>query len=183
MIFKEAKALADYLTQYRAEIDEYDYSEDLANYEKSVVVVSGGFDPLHIGHLRYIERAYDLAAILIAIVNGDGFLQRKRKTHGAYQNEDDRAAIIHALGVVDHVLIYDDGSQFVANALKEIKPNIFANGGDRSKPGQMPECETSVCKELGIEVVGGVGGSHKADSSSDFLKRMQDGQDKARDTS
>ena len=174
MIFFKAKALGDYLIHMENSryLDRPLVSGIVGHYKpETTVVVSGGFDPLHIGHLQYIEAAAKLGDVLIAIVNGDGFLKRKKGY--AFMDENQRAAIVHALGVVDHVLIYDDGSQYVAGALQEIKPDIFANGGDRTNPEDMVKCELDVCIENDIEIIGGVGGDHKADSSSKIVERVK----------
>ena len=82
----------------------------------TLACVGGGFDPLHVDHVRYIDGAADLADFLVVIVNGDGFLERKKGR--AVMPEDQRAEIIDALRAVDFTVLWDDGSQTVDGALR-----------------------------------------------------------------
>jgi len=130
------------------------------------VAVSGGFDPLHLGHLRMFTEAKALGDYLIVILNGDSWLERKKGY--AFMHSLTRAAIIGSLSMVDEVYIYDsDNRNDVAQALQKLRPDIFANGGDR-KADNTPE--VGICKELGIEMVYNVGGG-KVESSSEMVKR------------
>lgn len=141
--------------------------------DKIVVMISGGFDPLHIGHLKYIIDASKISGkegILIAVVNGDGFLDRKKKYH--FMHEFERASIVNHIKGVTHTLIWDDGTQFVDGALRLVKPDIFAKGGDRSDNDSMPDCELSACDNLDIEVRYGVGGTDKLNSSSELANNL-----------
>ena len=125
------------------------------------VAVSGYFDPLHVGHLEYLELASKLGDRLIVIVNSD--LQAVIKKGKSFMPEEDRMRIIKSLKFVDEVFlsIDKDGSQ--CKTLEAIKPDIFANGGDRSV-GEIPE--SSVCSKYNIEMVDGLG--DKIRSSSDL---------------
>tara|TARA_B100001094_G_scaffold328853_1_gene390252 strand:+ start:1920 stop:2318 length:399 start_codon:yes stop_codon:yes gene_type:complete len=125
------------------------------------VAVSGYFDPLHVGHLEYLELASKLGDRLIVIVNSD--LQAVIKKGKSFMPEEDRMRIIKSLKFVDEVFlsIDEDGSQ--CKSLEVIKPDIFANGGDRSV-GEIPE--SSVCSKYNIEMVDGLG--DKIRSSSDL---------------
>ena len=125
------------------------------------VAVSGYFDPLHVGHLEYLELASKLGDRLIVIVNSD--LQAVIKKGKSFMPEEDRMRIIKSLKFVDEVFlsIDKDGSQ--CKSLEAIKPDIFANGGDRSV-GEIPE--SSVCSKYNIEMVDGLG--DKIRSSSDL---------------
>jgi len=137
-------------------------------YDKDhkIVTTSGGFDPLHIGHLRCIQEASTLGDVCVIIVNGDGFLTRKKGQ--PFMNLDERMEIISAIKGVDYVVSWDDGSQTVAGALEILSPDIFAKGGDRSSPEKVPEFY--VCDKIGCEVVFNVGGG-KIQSSSELIER------------
>lgn len=134
--------------------------------EKRYVVVSGGFDPIHIGHVRMIREAANLGDGVIVIANSDAWLERKKGY--AFMPYVERQEILYAIkGVVDVVeAIDDDGT--VCESLKKIKPAIFANGGDR-KSGNVPEYD--VCTKLGIEMRFGVGGNDKPQSSSWLIEK------------
>ncbi len=133
-----------------------------------IVATSGGFDPLHIGHVRCIQAASDLKedGVLVVIVNDDGFLMRKKGF--AFMPFEERAEIIAALAGVDYVVGWDDGSQFVSGALEILRPDIFAKGGDRSDPDKVPEF--AVCQKINCEIRFGVGGREKVQSSSDLTR-------------
>lgn len=136
-----------------------------------VVAVSGGFDPIHIGHVRLMKEAKKLGDKLIIILNNDNWFSVKGKNN--FMTENDRKEIIEALAPVDEVYItkHRKGTKdiSVCEALLEIKPDIFANGGDR-KPDWDPVPEVEVCKRLGIKMVYNVGKGGKIRSSSDLLK-------------
>lgn len=129
------------------------------------VVVSGGFDPIHIGHVRMMFEAKALGDKLVVVLNNDNWLCKKKG--GAFMPEDERKEIIEALKPVDQVVITkhkpDDDDTTICDALREVKPDIFANGGDR-KEGNVPEY--AVCEELGIEMIFGIGRGGKVQSSS-----------------
>ena len=137
-----------------------------------LVVTSGGFDPLHVGHLRCIQAASRLTGkkgVLAVIVNGDGFLMRK-KGH-IFMPLSERMELISGLKGVDYVVPWDDGSQTVTECLRIIKPNIFAKGGDRTGPENVPEYDT--CTEIGCTVVFGIGGVDKVQSSSALVEKVK----------
>ena len=131
-----------------------------------VVAVSGGFDPLHVGHVRMIQAAAKLGSRLVVIVNGDEFLVRKKGY--AFMPLAERIEIIRALRDVDEVVAAVDPDQTVRETLRLVKPHVFANGGDRREAEDSPEA--AVCRELGIEMVFNVGGG-KVQSSSDLVQR------------
>ena len=127
------------------------------------VMVSGGFDPLHIGHLNYLREAGKLGTIIV-VLNSDEWLMRKKGL--VFMPFKERAEIVGALYcVLGAVYTVDDDDDTVCNALWHLKPDIYANGGDRI---EAVPAENAVCKELGIEQLFGVGGD-KIASSSDLL--------------
>ena len=123
---------------------------------------------MHVGHLRCIQAAAALGDKLVVIVNGDGFLTRKKGF--AVMPLGERLELIASIAGVSAVMGWDDGSQTVSGALEILRPHIFAKGGDRNAAGNVPEFE--VCKRIGCEVVFGVGGFDKADSSKDIVGRI-----------
>ena len=125
------------------------------------VVASGYFDPLHIGHIEYLELAKKIGDKLIVIVNND--LQAKLKKGKSFMTEGDRMKIISSLKCVDETFLSIDSDQTQCKSLEKIKPNFFVNGGDR-KNNEIPE--SGVCEKLNIEIVDGLG--EKIRSSSDF---------------
>ncbi len=138
---------------------------------RRVAVVSGYFNPLHIGHLDMMEAARAVADALVVIVNNDA--QQVLKKGKVITSEADRVRIIEALRVADAALVAVDEDGSVAASLEVIHAAypgvelVFCNGGDRSPDGDaVPSAEVAVCERLGIEMVWGVGGETKADSSS-----------------
>ena len=126
-----------------------------------IVVTSGYFDPLHVGHLECLELAKQLGDKLIVIVNSD--LQAKLKKGKSFMGEQDRMNIILALKCVDEVFLSIDKDETQCDSLKYLNPDIFAKGGDRMS-SEIPE--STLCQELGIKIVDGLG--KKIRSSSDF---------------
>ena len=133
--------------------------------KKAKVVVSGYFNPIHVGHIRMIEAAKKLGDYLIVILNNDK--QVKIKGSVPFMNQDDRAEIVKAIKWVDEVFISIDKDGSQCESFRRIKPDIFANGGDRNK-GNIPE--DVVCKELNIKMIDNVGGE-KIRSSSSLIKK------------
>ena len=144
------------------------------NKKKPVVVaVSGGFDPIHVGHTRMFEEAKKMGDKLVVILNNDKWLKAKKGF--AFMPEKERKEVIEALRHVDEVVLtchkVNDLDKSVVRELRKIKPDIFANGGDRNPSGD-PVPEVDVCKELGIEMVYNVGHGGKIQSSSWLLKEF-----------
>ena len=145
-----------------------------ARHENHVplVATSGGFDPLHVGHLRCIQASALLKGdngLFVCIVNDDGFLIRKKGY--VFMPIEERLELIASIRGIDYVVAWDDGSPFVTGAIEIMRPNIFAKGGDRSTAENVPEYET--CVKVGCHVVFGIGGAHKVQSSSDLIQKLQ----------
>mgnify|MGYP003353360623 CR=1 FL=1 len=135
-----------------------------------IVVVSGGFDPVHSGHIRLFNAARTYGDYLIVGLNSDGWLQRKKGREFMPFNE--RAGIVMNLKAVDEVMSFDDSDGSACDLLHKIRGHywtkatefIFANGGDRNESNNAE-------KEVeGYRFVYGVGGSHKKNSSSWLLR-------------
>ena len=134
-----------------------------------IIVVSGGFDPIHSGHIAYFKAAKKYGDKLIVALNSDQWLENKKGK--AFMPFIERNEIISNLSCVDKVINFDDDKIGSAiNALEKVKklyPNdeiFFANGGDRDK-SNIPEMSVN-----GVEFLFGVGGNDKKNSSSWILK-------------
>jgi cytidyltransferase-like protein len=126
-----------------------------------IVAVSGYFDPIHVGHLEYLKMAKSLGDKLVVIINSD--YQASLKKGKSFMPEQDRLEIVQALRCVDEVFLSIDKDKSVCKSLEHLKPDIFANGGDRSLE-EIPE--TVVMKKHNIEMVDGLG--EKIRSSSEI---------------
>ena len=131
--------------------------------DKVIVAASGYFNPLHKGHVEYLQKAKDLGNYLVVIINNDK--QRELKGAKEFMKQDERMAIVSALRCVDEVVLCVDTDSSVSRTLRIVKPDIFAKGGDRYS-SEIPE--STVCNELGIKIVDGLG--DKIQSSSWLLK-------------
>ena len=135
---------------------------------KNVIIVSGGFDPVHKGHIRMFREAANLGHQVIIGLNSDEWLTRKKGK--PFMKWEERAEILESCKFVTQVLSMDDSDDTasdiikqVANLYKNQDMNIyFANGGDRKK-GNVPELD--VCKDLNVVMLWGIGGG-KIQSSS-----------------
>lgn len=136
--------------------------------QKRVVAVSGGFDPVHVGHVRMFEEAKKLGDELVVILNNDYWL-RKKKRH-VFMPEQERKEVIEAFRCVDRVILtrHSPGTEdmSVVKELQRLKPDIFANGGDRFA-NNIPE--VAVCKKIGCKMIFRVGRGGKVQSSSWLL--------------
>ncbi len=130
-----------------------------------IVAVSGGFDPVHIGHVRMFRDAAGIGK-LVVILNTDDFLLRKKGY--IFMPLDERKEIIESIKYVDRVVVSVDDDDSVCKTLAMLKPDVFANGGDRASRSDIRE--TEICAELGIEMVFGIGG-HKVQSSSELANK------------
>lgn len=139
----------------------------LMGIELTVVAASGYFDPIHVGHIEYLEKAKTLGDKLVVIVNNDK--QTELKKGKSFMPAEDRLKIVRSLRCVDEAFISLDDDASVCKSLAACKPHIFANGGDR-KDCEVPE--SGICKELNIEMVDGLG--DKIRSSSDLIKNSNE---------
>jgi cytidyltransferase-like protein len=143
------------------------------NPKKTIVAVSGGFDPIHIGHIRLINEAKALGDILVVIMNNDHWLRAKKGY--IFMPQKERKELLLALTAVDRVVYTshkkntaytNPNDRSVIKELKKLKPDIFANGGDRFKD-DIPE--NILCEKLGIKMVFNIGKGGKIQSSSTLV--------------
>tara|TARA_R110002110_G_scaffold132503_1_gene314240 strand:+ start:66 stop:545 length:480 start_codon:yes stop_codon:yes gene_type:complete len=135
--------------------------------KRSTVMVSGGFDPVHAGHIRMIRAAAEYGDVIV-IANSDDWLFRKKGF--VFMEYARRVEILNAIKGVVLVDSVDDTDGTVCNAIKRIKPTYFANGGDR---GTSNTPEQSVCEQIGVELLWGIGGEEKLQSSSSLTKAVK----------
>lgn len=151
--------------------------------KKKIVIASGGFDPLHAGHVDYLEAAADLGNMVIVGCNTDKWLSRKRGK--PFMDHKSREKIVEALWCVDYVIEFDDSDGSASDLIRRViemmsthvhplcrgEPHfIFANGGDRTATN-IPEMNQQY--DAPVEFVFGVGGEEKLQSSSTLLKNWQ----------
>ena len=133
-----------------------------------IICTSGGYDPIHPGHITCIVESQALGDTMVVVVNGDAFLRTKKGK--AFQSLDTRCKIVSAIRGVDYVVAFEiEDDMTVAPALNAIRPHVFTKGGDRKKGSTMPASEEEACTTHGIELIDGVG-LDKAWSSSDSLR-------------
>lgn len=141
--------------------------------DSKIVMCTGGFDPLHTGHIAYLKAAKELGDILIVGINSDEWLERKKGK--AFMPWNERLAILNSLEVVDEVFTFMDDDDTAINFIKQVKAHypitayklIFANGGDRTADN-IPEMIFD-----DVEFVFGVGGEDKKNSSSWILEEWK----------
>jgi D-beta-D-heptose 7-phosphate kinase/D-beta-D-heptose 1-phosphate adenosyltransferase len=144
------------------------------------IAISGGFDPVHVGHIQLIKEAKALGDQLVVIINNDNWLIKKKGF--AFMPQEERKVILEAIKYVDEVVTTshpeNPTDMSVCVELEKIKPDIFANGGDRNEadaanPKSSLYRDIETCKKLGIEMVFNVGGG-KMQSSSELVKRIRE---------
>lgn len=140
---------------------------------KTVVLITGGFDPLHSGHVSYIKEAKSLGDILVVGVNSDAWLTRKK---GApFMPYKERAAVVRGLAGVDFVIDFDDSDGSAKHAIWMVRQSypsdkiVFANGGDRTHTN-IPEMDI---EDENLSFAFGVGGFDKRNSSSWILQEWK----------
>ena len=136
--------------------------------EKTTVMVSGGFDPVHAGHIRMIREAAKYGDVIV-IANSDDWLWRKKGF--VFMEWERRVEILNAIKGVILVDSVNDSDGTVCEAIERHKPTYFANGGDRGKTNTP---EQTVCEDLGVKLLWGIGGEEKLQSSSDLAKKARD---------
>lgn len=138
-----------------------------------IVLVTGGFDPLHSGHIAYFKSARTLGDMLIVGLNSDNWLERKKGR--SFMTWDERLTIVNNLSMVDEVYTFNDEDGSAKHFIQQVRahyPNdkiIFANGGDRTKDN-IPEMDVI---DDNLEFVFGVGGENKKNSSSWILEEWK----------
>lgn len=137
------------------------------NQTRPTVMVSGGFDPVHVGHIRMIQEAAEYGDVII-VANSDDWLFRKKGF--VFMEYERRVEILNAIKGVILVDSVDDSDGTVCEAIRRLKPTYFANGGDRGKTNTP---EQSVCEEIGVELLWAIGGEEKLDSSSELAKKVR----------
>lgn len=139
--------------------------------KKIVVAVSGGFDPIHVGHVRLFRKAKKLGDELVVILNNDNWLQKKKGF--IFMPQRERREVIKAINGVDRVVLSkhpkNPSDMSVCGELLEIKPHIFANGGDRNK-SNIPEVD--ICRSISCAMIFNIGKGGKIQSSSWLLKKF-----------
>ena len=142
--------------------------------DKIIVAVSGGWDPIHIGHVRLFQEAKAMGDELVVILNNDNWLMKKKGY--VFMPQEERKEILEALEAVDRVIITNHPENpedmSVCRELRELRPHIFANGGDR-KENNIPEA--ALCKEVNCKMVFNVGRGGKVQSSSWLVERYRNG--------
>jgi len=142
---------------------------------KTIVIVTGGFDPIHSGHIHYIKAAKALGDILVVGVNSDDWLKRKKGK--SFLPITERLVIMDNIKSVDMVITFDDSDNSAKDAILKVRnafPNdkiIFANGGDRT-PENIPEMDIV---DDNLEFKFGIGGEFKKNSSSWILDQWKSG--------
>ena len=133
--------------------------------DNKTIALSGGFDPVHVGHLRMIKAASEIGRVVI-ILNSDDWLMRMKGY--VFMTFEERKELLKAFNEVKEVIEVNDIDNTVCQALDRIRPHYFGNGGDR-KSDNVPE--VNLCVKLGIELAWNLGGD-KIQSSSDLVNSM-----------
>ena len=132
------------------------------------IAISGYFDPIHVGHIEYINNAKKLGDWLVVIVNNNNQCALKKGKY--FMDEKDRVLIVKNIKAVDEVFLSIDEDKTVCKSLKKVNPDVFANGGDR-KNYEIPE--SKVCKENNIQIIDGLGDKIRSSSGLTGLKEIK----------
>ncbi len=159
-------------TQWGAKIISFENFAKLRPRLGKIVATSGGFDPIHPGHISCIAASKKYGDTLVVIVNGDNFLKKKKGQ--AFQDLETRSIVVSSIVGVDYVVPFEiKNDQTVTKALEALKPHVFTKGGDRVNESTIPEWQ--ICEKHDIEIITGVGDDKKW-SSSWFLKAWDERQ-------
>ncbi|MEK7655270.1 MAG: adenylyltransferase/cytidyltransferase family protein [Patescibacteria group bacterium] len=151
-------------------IVDFDYFDIHRDELGKIVCTSGGYDPVHPGHLSVISESKKFGDTVVVIVNGDAFLSAKKGR--PFQDVQTRCRIMSYARGADLVVPFEiENDMTVREALRKIRPHVFTKGGDRFSPETIPEWD--VCQELGITIETGIG-EPKLWSSSDFLAKWKE---------
>jgi cytidyltransferase-like protein len=140
---------------------------------KTIILITGGFDPIHSGHVAYLNEARKLGDILVVGANSDAWLRRKKGRE--FMPWEERASVLSAISGVDRVINFNDDDGSAKDAIRKVRelyPKdqiVFANGGDRTDTN-IPEMDI---QDDDLKFVFGVGGFHKANSSSWILQEWK----------
>ena len=135
--------------------------------KKATVMVSGGFDPVHVGHIRMIREASEYGDVIV-VANSDDWLHRQKGF--VFMDFRQRAEILSAIKGVLIVDSVNDADDTVCEAIRRRRPTYFANGGNRREENTP---EALLCNELEVELLWGIGGNEKISSSSELKKRIE----------
>lgn len=139
----------------------------MSEEKRATVMVSGGFDPVHAGHIRMIRESAKYGDVII-IANSDKWLYKKKGF--VFMSFEQRKEILDSIKGVVLVDAVDDSDGTVCEAIRRHNPTYFANGGDR---GRTNTPEVDLCNEIGVELLWGVGGDKKTESSSDLVNKVR----------
>jgi cytidyltransferase-like protein len=129
------------------------------------IIISGGLDPIHVGHVKMIQAAAQLGDVIV-VLNSDAWLTRKKGY--VFMPYEERKYLLDQLKGVYEVSAVDDDDGTVCEALQRLKPDMFGNGGDRTSENTP---EMAICQELGIEMIWNLGGK-KIQSSSGLINTL-----------
>ena len=168
MIYENVKRFLE----WKDDIEDYGFPRD-------IWLTSGGFDPLHVGHLKCLQETVYLAndkyrypsrypGLVTVLVNCDDFLRAKKGY--VFMSLEDRMEIINSIKGIDAVIpwFYENDNFTVIEAIDQIKPSYFTKGGDRTNNSNIPEWE--ICHQKGCQIITGVGGD-KIRSSSELVEK------------
>lgn len=154
------------IADLKKEISGIKNNKDNKKEKEIIIAASGFFDPIHRGHIEYLQKAKELGGKLIVIVDSDE--QTIKKKGYVFMPQTDRISIVKSLKFVDEAMLSIDRDISVCESLRFLNPDIFAKGGDRTSK-EIPEAE--VCRECNIKIIDRLG--KKIQSSSELVKKSK----------